>query len=389
MKILMINNLSTIHGGAESMMAHLRRALEEEGHQVKILAGSEKGNGENMADAKFKTFEEGSRVMRILYVFNPFALMALRRQLQSYRPDLVHLHNISKASPSILLPLKKYPTILTLHDHMLFDPTRLDDLPLLKNYRTSFSDYFINKPSIRFYLEKLRFAMWRKFSGNIDRTLVCSEFYGKCAKDSGLFPNINVVHNGISLCQPSTAKEKKKILFAGRLSKEKGLSILIEAMSILRKKHPEISLCIAGAGDENKNIQKQIAEAQLEDIIYMTGFHSREQIINLYAEASVVAIPSIGTENLPTVCIEAMAAGRPVVASVSGGIPEMVENEKTGILVPSGNPQALAQAIDRLLSNPRLIKEMGKAGRKKAEEEFNIKVYTRKTLFEYNNLIKK
>lgn len=390
MKILIVNNLATLHGGAETIIVHLRHGLEEEGHQVRVLCGSEKGNGENIADARFLTFKEGGfSPLRILYVFNPFALLALRRELKNFQPDVVHLHNISKASPFILLLLKKYPAVLTVHDHSTFDPTRISDLPLLEPYRETFSDYFINKPSLRFYMEKLRFAILRYGAKNVDTVLACSDFYATCARDSGIFKNIKTLRNGIILPPPSPIIETKKILFVGRLSEEKGAPVLIEAANILKNNHPDMRLDIVGCGNQMAVLKKKISELKLGGTVRLLEHKSPREITELYRQSSLVVVPSLSPDNLPTVCIEAMSIGRPVVASRMGGLPELVDHEQTGLLVAPNDAGALASSIDRLLSDPELLRRMGEAGRKKAEKEFDDKSYIQKTLEEYEDLISK
>ena len=386
MKILIVNNLATMHGGAEAMIAELRRGMEEQGHQVRILCSSEKGNGENIADAEFLAGREGSSLMRLLYIFNPFALLALRRELRNFQPDVVHLHTLSKASPLILLPLKKFPTVLTMHDQSLFDPTRISDLPLLEPYRETFSDYFIDKPSMRFYGEKLRFYILRRLANNVDTVLTCSDFYATCARQSGIFTRIKTLHNGIVLAPSYPINNFKNILFVGRLSEEKGVSVLLEAVASLRKKHPDMRLRVVGGGQLKEELKKQISRLQLDNIVSLLGHKSAQEISELYRQSSLVVVPSLCPDNLPTVCIEAMAIGRPIVASRIGGIPELVDHGKTGFLVPPNDADALADNIDRLLSDPELMQKMGEAGRKKAEEEFDEKIYMRNTLSEYDYL---
>ncbi|MFA7169673.1 MAG: glycosyltransferase family 4 protein [Candidatus Paceibacterota bacterium] len=388
MKILILNNRGTLHAGAEMMICHLRRGLEEGGDEVRVLSGDERGSGDNFADVTFKTFT-GNSPLRFFYVFNPFALLALRRELRNYRPDVVHLHTISKASPFILFLLKDFPTVLTIHDHTLFDPTRVCDIPLLQKYKTTFSDYFIDTPSLRFYLEKLRFFFFRCLAKNIDTTFACSYFYRECALSSNIFKNARTLHNSVELSSPRPMENWNRILFVGRLDREKGVRFLLEAYVRLRDKYPDLKLCIVGEGQERGQLQKRIKDLGMENSIKIVGYKSQEEISELYRKTTLLVVPSLHPDNLPTVCIEAMAIGRPIVASDVGGIPELVSNGETGILVPPADAQSLAIAIDTLLSNRKLIQEMGQAGRKKAEKEFNIDFYMQETIQEYYKLIRK
>lgn len=388
MKILIVNNLATMHGGAETMIAQLKSGLAKKGHEVRILCGNEKGNGEKIADAEFVTCSERLSLLRPVYLFNPFAIMALRRELRSFKPDIVHLHTISKSSPFILPLLENYPTMLTLHDHSMFDPTRIEDVPLLEPYRETFSDYFISKPSLRFYLEKLRFWALRRFAGNVDTVLACSDFYASCARDSGIFPRVKTLHNGIGLPAFSPIPSRQNVLFVGRLSEEKGAPVLVEAAGILSEAYPGMRVDIVGGGRQMRRIKKTIRKLKLKNAVRLLGYKTSSEIAGLYRESSLVAVPSMSPDNLPTVCIEAMAAGRPIIASRIGGLPELVEHGKTGFLVPPNDPKALAESIGRLLSDPQLMRDMGKAGREKAEREFAADTYIENTLEEYEKAIR-
>jgi colanic acid/amylovoran biosynthesis protein len=386
MKVLIVNNLATMHGGAEAMIAQLKSGLTKEGHEVRVLCGNEKGNGAKIADAKFVTCSEHISPLRPIYLFNPFAILALRRELRTFRPDIVHLHTISKASPFILPLLKGYPTALTLHDHSMFDPTRVQDVPLLEPYRETFCDYFISKPSLRFYLEKLRFWALRLFARNVNAVLACSDFYASCARDSGIFPRIETIHNGIDLPAFSPIASERNVLFVGRLSEEKGVPVLVKAAGILRKAYPDMRVDIVGGGRQMKKIGKMISKLELKDTVHLLGYKTGTEIAGLYRESSLVVVPSVSPDNLPTVCIEAMGSGRPIVASRIGGLPELVEDGKTGFLVPPDDSEALAASISQLLSDPKLMQEMGKAGREKAEMEFAADVYIENTLAEYEKI---
>ena len=389
MKVLMVNNMGTLHGGAETMIARLRNSLENKGHNVRILAGNERGDGERIADATFLSFDGDSTFLRIMYLFNPFAILAVRYELETFKPDIVHLHLVSKASPFILPLFKDYPTVLTMHDHTYFDPTRIKDIPEMDSCGKTLSDYFIHKPSLRLYMEKIRFFFLRRFARYVDLVFTCSDFYGVCAAKSGIFREIKTLHNGIRLPDPVPVEDKKEILFVGRLSEEKGVLVLIEAIARLRSKHPDLRLKIAGSGHLQGKIEDLIREKDIVDMVEILGFKPYEEVIGLYRSSSLVAVPSIYPDNLPTVCIEAMGVGRAVIASKIGGIPELIDEDKTGILVEPSDAEALAEGIDRLFSDFSLLRKMGEEGRKKAERCFSESEYYKKTLATYEDLNKR
>lgn len=383
MKILFINNMGVLHGGAESMLWELRRGLINQGHEVRILAGDERGNGEKIADDYFRSSS------RFFYLFNPFAMISLLRVLRTYNPDIVHLHTVSKASPFILTLLKCYPTVLTIHDHTLFDPTRLDTMPSLQPYKKSLGDYFIDdRYSPRFYLEKLRFFFFSKLAKNIDLVLACSDFYSKCARESGFFIKVQTLHNGITLPKLEPITNWENLVFIGRLDEVKGVQILLEAFAEVVKKLPNTSLSIVGGGSLEKQLKRRVEELNISVSVQFFGHLSSLQVVEQYQKTTLVIVPSLYPDNFPTVCIEAMAVGRPVIASKVGGIPELVLDNNTGILVSPNNPQELAEKIIETFGDQENIKRMSDAGVLRARQEFSAEKYITETEKAYLSILK-
>jgi glycosyltransferase involved in cell wall biosynthesis len=154
--------------------------------------------------------------------------------------------------------------------------------------------------------------------------------------------------------------EPPEVLFAGRLSREKGVLELVEATR-------GMNLVVAGNGP----LRDRVPQAR--------GFVPPEELARLYERAAVVVCPSL-REGFGVVCLEAMAHGRPVVASGVGGLLDLVVDGETGLLVPPGDVAALRGAIERLLGDPQLRRRLGEAGRRRASERFSWDVVTRETL---------
>ena len=175
---------------------------------------------------------------------------------------------------------------------------------------------------------------------------------------------IEIVPSGVDL--PETVGDEAnppEVLYAGRLSPEKGVLELIEAAE-------GMNLVVAGDGPLRDRFPQAL------------GFVPPAELDRLYARAAVVACPS-HREGFGVACLEAMAHGRPVVASGVGGLLDLVVNGETGILVEPGNVQALRAALERLLSDPGLRRRLGDAGRQRAAEHFSWPRVTRKTLDVY------
>jgi glycosyltransferase involved in cell wall biosynthesis len=191
---------------------------------------------------------------------------------------------------------------------------------------------------------------------------------------------IHRVYNGVDLREfPSARFEKTTplILSVGRLIEKKGFSDLIGAAEILRRDRSGFRCEIIGEGPLEPALRKQIGVAGLEDRVHLLGPKTQAEIAQRLAAATVFVLPCRPAadgdmDNLPTVIMEAMAAGLPVISTMLAGIPEMVQPGVTGELVPPRNPAALAQMIERVLSDSELARDYGQRGRELAAERFSI-----------------
>lgn len=145
-----------------------------------------------------------------------------------------------------------------------------------------------------------------------------------------------------------------RLIFVGRLEKVKGLDTLLAAVEILKAESLEIGLTIVGEGGLRAWLETELVNRGLSDRIHLAGsVPFGRELFDSYRSAGVMVLPSY-SEGLPLVLIEAMANSLPVVATAVGGIPEIVEHEKNGLLVPPGEPRELADAIRRLAVSPEL-----------------------------------
>jgi glycosyltransferase involved in cell wall biosynthesis len=165
------------------------------------------------------------------------------------------------------------------------------------------------------------------------------------------------------------AERDPLLLVAARLEPQKGHSVLLQAMAVLKNEFPELRLVALGEGGLRAELERDIRELGLEKSVLMPG-HSSD-IRDWMGTADVCVLPSFA-EGLPLFAIECLAAGRPMVASAVDGTPEIVVDGKTGLTVPPGDVAALAHAIGRLLREPRLGAELGTAGAAWVRERFTL-----------------
>lgn len=208
---------------------------------------------------------------------------------------------------------------------------------------------------------------------------------------------ISVIYNGVNIKSqddlheqnvkaPLTIENEDRILMTvGRLHEQKGHCYLIQAVSKVRKEFPKVKLLVAGEGEEENNLKKLVKSLDLTNEVIFAGLSS--DIEGILPMAELFILPSLW-EGLPNALLEAMAAGKPVVATNVGGIPEIVVHGETGILIPPRDPDALAIAIIDLLQNRLKAKDMGEAGRIRAGKRFSIYKMIEKTENLYQEFLK-
>ena len=189
------------------------------------------------------------------------------------------------------------------------------------------------------------------------------------------------IYNGLDLaqfCPNGTVRQDPPLVLAvGRLVEKKGFDDLIRACDLLRDHGCRFKCRIVGKGPLEGRLQSLIRGLRLEECVALTGPMPREALLDWYPRAAVLVAPCIvgsdgNRDGLPTVLIEAMALGTPVVSTDVTGIPELVQDGRTGLLVPQRNPVALADAIQRILTDDRRARDLAQAGRERVERDFDL-----------------
>jgi colanic acid/amylovoran biosynthesis glycosyltransferase len=195
---------------------------------------------------------------------------------------------------------------------------------------------------------------------------------------------IHVIYGGvdIDLLSPRAMRQRTgpfQILCIARFCEVKGHADLIQACEILKQRGVRFECHLIGEGPLLSSVAQQISSAGLTEKVLFHGALPHEEVVKQFAAADVAVLATAPTstgecEGIPNVLKEAMACGLPVVSSLSGGIPELVDDGITGILVPPRDPPALADALQRLCEDPELRQRIGCAGRKRIVRDFNLRV---------------
>ena len=209
----------------------------------------------------------------------------------------------------------------------------------------------------------------------------------------GRADGIHRIYNGLDLAPFVTAASSAApplIVAVGRLIAKKGFADLVRACRLLMERGKSFRCAIIGEGPLEQELGEQINQLGLQNCVELPGAKPQHEIREYLAAASVFVLPSVvdpdgGMDNLPTVIMEAMAAGLPVVSTATGGIPEMVVQNETGFLVPPGDAVALAGAIERLFDDLGLARCLGEGGFQRAKQLFSIEKNVRELLATITN----
>jgi glycosyltransferase involved in cell wall biosynthesis len=162
-----------------------------------------------------------------------------------------------------------------------------------------------------------------------------------------------------------------RVLTVARLEPRKGQEVLLEAVAQLRRDGHEVSLEVVGDGPARERAERRAEELGIAGSVTFAGAVDRERVADHYARADVFCLPSFA-EGVPVVLMEAMASGLPVVATQVMGIPELVQDGRTGRLVPPGRADALATALRELAADGDLVARLGEAARRRVVQDYAL-----------------
>lgn len=374
MKILMVHNKYAVQGrgsGEEVMIEEIRDLFEKNGHIVIPFFRSSLEIDQQFI-GKIRAFFSG------IYSFRAKKEMAAL--LKKERPDLVFVQNLYPLlSPSVLVACKaaNVPVVMRAPNYRLVCPNGLflskgsicEKCSAGREYwcvlRNCEGDLF---KSIGYALRSFVARKLSLFNDNVNVILVLTEFAKRKLIENGFSSQKVSVLSGLLPSQPlpSEGALGKYVGFVGRISPEKGVDIMIEAAKML----PDISFRIAGNIRSNEKLEYS-APKNVEFLGHLEG----EALKRFYEDARCMVVPSLWYEGLPVVMLEAMQRARPVICSRIGGLPEVVEDNVTGLLFEPGNAGDLARKIALLWADQDACKSLGQAGHKKAADMYSPEAF--------------
>lgn len=350
-------------GGAEKLLLDLSNRYDRERFSISYC-NIFSGDGENEQFVKeiqkreLQYFAVGGNQLRNL----PKIIYQLIGIVRRERIDIVHAHLLHASIAGYIVASLAKPVKLIITRHYTND--------IAYKHKTSF-------------LEKLDARAAR----GATKAIAVSSEVKKDLLAQGVSPaRIEIVHNGTDLnlfeetendaqILPENLRGKFLLVTVGNLNFRKGHSFLIRALAKVAAKVERIGLIIIGEGAERAALENLAKDLGVADKVWIAGF--RSDVPALLKNAGLYVHPSV-YEPFGIAILEAMAARKCVVASRVGGIPDIVVDGETGFLVPPSNADALADAVLRAVANPRQIKKMGEAGRRRVEEKFLIETVAEK-----------
>jgi len=237
------------------------------------------------------------------------------------------------------------------------------------------------------------FLMQHVVTKRMDRVITVSASAAEETKNVFKVPTqkMRVIYNGIDTTifrkLDGEGKQHGHLIMVGNTQdRKKGLVYLLEALRLLQRKN-DVKLTIVDRGlPDNEYAPQLVNRYSLDGRVNFTGKVGLEELVKHYARAEVAVVPSL-YEGFGLPAAEAMACGLPVIATSAGALPEVVEDGKSGILVPPQDAHALAKAIEQLLSDEQLRRVMGEEGRKRVQTHFTWEQAAKKTLEVYQEVL--
>jgi glycosyltransferase involved in cell wall biosynthesis len=336
-------------GGLEKCVYEIAKGLARRGHEVVVYTT-------DFPKSKSKKSIDRVLVRRIPALFSLFhaPVSIFMPYIARENADLVHVHIppvFGAFSAVIFAKMKGIPLVLTYHNDTVG-----------RNAFENFVARIYNMIQDRFLL------------GNVQLITVPSAAYVKVLIRRKIDPRIiRVVNNGIDLAGCDKLQKKKEVqekpgldrrklvLYVGALEKRKGVEFLLRAAREIDERSGDVKIVIVGTGSEKKNLEQLAFKLRVDNRVSFKGYVSEEELETLYCESDVFVLPSL-YESFGLVLLEAMARGKPVIATRIPGTSELVKAEFNGILVEPKNPKKLGDAIMKVLSDTDYARKLGRNG---------------------------
>jgi glycosyltransferase involved in cell wall biosynthesis len=389
MKILLINKFLYPKGGAAISTLNTGKLLSSKGHEVMFWGMEHPLNPEYPYKDYFAPYVDfdnpGSTRDQVRIALNLLYSLESERKIDELikikKPDIVHLNNFAhQISPSILSVFKRHniPVVMSMRDYKLVCASylmiakgKICEACKGGKYYKCFVKACFKDSRLKSLLSTLEMYLHHrilKIYDSIDTFIAPSKFLQSKIAEMGFKKKIIYLPNFIDIAtfNPQFNWQENSIVYFGRLSKEKGLFTLTDAVKDIK----EVELKIIGEGPVKKELEGKIEKENIGNV-KLLGHKNGESLRSEIKKSMFVILPSEWYENNPRSIIEGFALGKPAVGARIGGIPELVKDGETGLTFESGNVKDLRLKIKHLYNNLDEIAKMGKTGREFVEQELN------------------
>jgi glycosyltransferase involved in cell wall biosynthesis len=397
-RVLVANKFWYRRGGLEQVMFDEVEALTGAGHEVAHFSTAHPRNEPSPFEDYFAPYLElggetalgmSEKAVAAARLFeNGEAATRFRRLIRDFRPDIVHVHGVHRQlSPSILEAAhdEGVPVVQTLHDaHKICPEDRLlrgGRYPCVPPrchggwYAPAIAHRCAHGSAAVSALAVCELAFQRArhvYERTITRYVSPSRFLAERMRFAGWRRTpIDVIANPVAL-SPERAIPGDYFLYAGRLAAGKGIETLLAAAD-----RAKLRTIVAGEGPLMEELQGHFPNAEY------VGYVQRDAVFSLLASARAAVLPSTCVENAPLAVLEPMAAAVPIVASRVGGVPELIDHGRDGILVEPGDVFSLTQALERLDADDELVAALGAAGRERVARDNSMEAHLGRLLETY------
>lgn len=406
MKILIENEIFKHQGGSETIAIHTFEALKKRGHEVYFFATKTDNyyidNYEYLKYFPKNVYSFKNYIKNPLaYYWNFEAAKLLKKMLIEIKPDIVHFNLL--ISPSIIKTCYDMgiPSVMTAHVPAPFCPastSMLNNKYYCDDFKCKNGNYWhcirnlCKNNSLEASIRKSLLSYIYKLSDSYNKIdyFICPS---NALKNIIQSTNIGIDKDKVITINNFLSEDECRIkpsynnkgyfLYIGRLVEEKGVHYLLEAMKDLPK---NIEVHIVGTGKDENKLKNLAIEYNLDNVKFL-GFKNREEIKEEYQNCIALIVPSNWFEIFGMINIEAFINGKPVIASNIGGIPEIVEDNKTGLLFEPGNVEQLKECILKYWNNPELVVAHGKKAYQKAITKYSEDKYCRELIEIYEKAI--
>ena len=398
LKILMVNKFLYPRGGAETYFLKIGKYYEEQGHEVQYFGMYDEKNtvGNQLGAYTYNMDFHGSGLKRFVYPFKILYSLEAKKKItkiiKTFHPDIIHFNNINfQLTPAIIEAGAKegVAMIQTVHDYQMLCPNHLMfdvhtqtpcELCLDGSKWNCAKKSCIHGSKIKSILGSIEARIYakRKTYEKVHLYVCPSYFMQKKLLTQPLYQNKTVaIHNFIEKIKEYKEVQKEDyVLYFGRLSEEKGFEMFLNAC----RKLPQIQFVVAGTGPMQEMCNG------IENVKYV-GFKTGEDLDNLIRKALFSVYPSIWYENCPLSVLESESLGTPVLATKMGGIPELIEDGQTGVLLSEISEKELKEKMQQLYENKELLAEMSKNCLAKRSEMIELEKYCSRLMECYERAI--